>query len=240
MARMRLRTLIACGFRNYRGGENSSGGRFCSIRAGCRVKERGMLMIVRPYSLCIALVLATSYGCASFRVGHLEPPAEWPPKSAAAGKKSIELLVSGKLNINGKEQVMPTDVLHKWQKRIAIAYKDSGLFSEVRFGLVESDYKADIAILDRGDFIQAKVLLSGLTLTLIPSKAYGEFVAQTTVKDREDKTVGVFEKTGGMSTWFQLFLIPAMPFNNPSSIFDEVAYDIHRAIISEAHARGAF
>lgn len=199
-----------------------------------------MLMNVRPYFLCVALVLVTSYGCASFRIGHLEPPAEWPPKSADAGKKSIALLVSGKLNINGKEQVMPTDVLHKWQKRIAIAYKDSGLFSEVRFGLVEADYKADVTILDRGEFIQAMTLLSGLTLTLIPGKAYDEFVVQTTVRDREGKTVGVFEKTDGMSTWFQLFLVFAMPFNTPSSVFDEVAYDIHRTIISKALARGIF
>jgi hypothetical protein len=199
-----------------------------------------MLMNVSPYFLCVALVLATSYGCASFRIGHLEPPAEWPPKSADAGKKSIALLVSGKLNINGKEQLMPTAVLHKWQKRIAIAYKDSGLFSEVRFGLVEADYKADVTILDRGEFIQAMALLSGLTLTLIPGKAYDEYVVQTTVRDREGKTVGVFEKTDGMSRWFQLFLIFAMPFSTPSSVFDEVAYDIHRAIISKAHARGIF
>jgi hypothetical protein len=199
-----------------------------------------MLMNMRTYFLCVALVLATSNGCASFRIGHLEPPTEWPPKSADAGKKSIALLVSGTLNINGKEQVMPTAVLHKWQKRIAIAYKDSGLFSEVRFGLVEADYKADVAILDRGEFIQAMALLSGLTLTLIPDKAYDEFVVQTTVRDREGKTVGVFEKTDGMSSWIQLFLIFAMPFNTPSSVFDEVAYDIHRAIISEAHARGVW
>ena len=43
-----------------------------------------------------------------------------------------------------------------------------------------------------------------------------------------------------MPAWFQLFLIFSMPFHSPSSVFDEVAYDIHRAIIGEAHERGVF
>jgi hypothetical protein len=50
----------------------------------------------------------------------------------------------------------------------------------------------------------------------------------------------VFETAHGMSTWFQLFLILARPFNTPGSVFDEVAYGIHRAINSEAPARGVW
>jgi hypothetical protein len=175
-------------------------------------------------------------GCASFRAGNL-PPSEWSPESVAQNQ-SIDVIVSGESIVNGKEQDPNAKCLETWNEQVLKAYNDSGLFSEVKTGIAETDLRSEVKILDRGEVNLGLAFITGLTLYLIPSKASDEITIQTKIKDREGKILGTFEKSETINTWQQLFLIFGTPFNFPGTVTKETLYDLNRAIINEAHMQG--
>jgi hypothetical protein len=190
------------------------------------------------YVLVLLVPLLSLSGCASFRSGGTHPPASWPI-SKGLGKQSISLLVTGEGVVNNNRQDIPQRAIQIWQEAVAKAYKDSGLFSNVTIGAAETDLKAEIHILDRGEASMGMAFLSGLTLTLVPVNARDEIVVTTTLKGKEGQEVGTYNKKETVSTWIQLFLIFIMPFNWPNTVAAEMLYDLNRAIIDQAHAAKA-
>jgi len=178
-------------------------------------------------------------GCASFRSGQLAPISHWPPQ-ATMPKKSISIIVTTEGSLNGKEQEVNAEFTKIWRKQIIKAYRESGLFSEVKTGFAETDFQAEVRIIDNEKGSSALSMLSGLTFTLIPWSCSDTFTLKTTIRDREGKTLGVFEDLETITLRYQLFLIFLTPFNFPYSVNTQTMYDLTRATIIDAHAKNCF
>lgn len=184
-----------------------------------------------------AFLLSFSLGCVVFRAGQLPSGSFGPPESKAS--KSISVIVSGKAIVNGKDVDVPPSFLAVWQEQTAKAYKDSGLFSDVKEGVAETDLRAEVQITDQAKASSVLAFFTALTLFIIPSYGTDELFVKTTIKDRNATKVGTFEKSETLRVWTQFFLIIAMPFNSPRSVVRGTIYDLNRVIINEAHAKGA-
>jgi hypothetical protein len=189
------------------------------------------------FFLALLVSLSSLDGCAAFRSGETQPPESWP-MSKGPGKQSISLLLSGEGFVNGQRQDIPQRMMQIWEETAAKAYKDSGLFSDVTIGATETDLRAEIQVVDRGEANMGLAFLSGFTMTLIPSNAHGEYVVKTTLKNKEGQELGTYEKKESMSMWIEFFLIFIMPFNWPNTVITDVIYDLHRATISQAYSAG--
>jgi len=135
------------------------------------------------FCLISSILLLSLSGCAAFRAGKLPPVSSWPPQSAVA-KKSIGIVVSGQVFINGAQQEVAPMLIKNWEQEVLRAYRDSGLFSEVNSGPTPSDLRAEVRIVDRGEGSMAMAALTGFTFYLIPSTATDEFIITTTIRDR--------------------------------------------------------
>jgi hypothetical protein len=189
------------------------------------------------FVLVVWVSLSSLSGCAAFRSGEFKLTPSWP-LATTPGKQSISLLVTGEAIVNGMRQDIPQRMIQHWQDAAAKAYKDSGLFSDVKTGAAETDLRAEVHVLERGEANQGMAVLSGLTLTLVPAHAESEIVVKTTLKNKEGQDLGTFEKKETFSFWIQFFLIFIMPFNWPNTVATDLLYDLHRATISQAHDAG--
>jgi hypothetical protein len=188
-------------------------------------------------AVIITIIALLSSGCASFRDSNLPPVSQWPPLNAAKGK-SICIIVSGESTFNGKEQEVTFKLRNFWRDQVAKAYEDSGLFSEVKTYMSDTDLKAEIKIIDHNERNIGSAILTGLTLYLMPSKGTDELIVKTTIKNKVGNTLGVYEKSERVTTWLQLFLIFAMPFNFPGPVYEETLCDLNRSTIVELHSKG--
>lgn len=184
----------------------------------------------------VPLVVSLS-GCAAFRSGETQPPESWP-LSKGPGKQSISLLVTGEGSVNGVKQDLPQRMIEAWQGIAEKSYKDSGLFSDVKTGAAETDLRAEIHFIDRGEASQGLAFLSGFTMTLIPANGKSELTVKTTLKDKAAQALGTFEKKETLSFWIQFFLIFIMPFYWPNTVATDMLYDLNRATINEALGAG--
>jgi hypothetical protein len=150
------------------------------------------------------------------------------------------VVVHAKANVNGKDVEPPARLVSVWRDQTVRAYRDAGLFSEVRTGSAPADVQAEVTLKERGQTSIALAVITGLTLYLVPSSATSEVTAKTELRDRNGTIVGTFEKSETLTMWQQLFLIVATPFSSPSAVAEATIYDLSRATISEASARGLF
>ena len=186
-------------------------------------------------AVCVSLSLLN--GCAAFRSGETQPPATWPI-SKEPGKQSISLLISGEAVVNERRQDVPQQTMQIWQEVAEKAYKESGLFSDVKIGAAETDLRAEIHVLDQGEGSMGMAFVSGLTLTLIPCNTQEDLVVKTTLKNKDGQELGTYEKKENMDFWIQLFLIFIMPFYWPNTVATDMLYDLNRATIGEAYGAG--
>jgi len=176
-------------------------------------------------------------GCASFREGNV-PRARSSSQKAVGQGKTISVEVYGAAILNGKIYQAHPKTMKSWRRQTVKAYEDSGLFSAILGGPAEADLEAEVMIVDKADPNAFFAFITGLTLYVIPSKATDEYTLQTTIRDREGKTVGAFEMSETVSLWQQVLLILAMPFNWPSSVAKEALYDLNHATLMDAYSQG--
>ena len=193
---------------------------------------------MRAVSLAVLLSVLLS-GCASYREGELARLTGWPPNPPGA-KQTISVHVTAEATLNGERRVVPLSILEAWRKATFKAYRDSGLFVEVKELPAKTDFRADVQIIDRVELHRWRAFLTGLTFGLWPNWARDRFVVTTTVRDNKGTVVGKFETSEQVVLWQQLFLVLVMPFNYPSSVENGAVYDLSRAAILEACLKEAF
>jgi hypothetical protein len=187
--------------------------------------------------LIISLTCLIVTGCAAFRGGEPQQPTTWP-LSKGPGKQSISLVITGEGIVNGQKADVHRAAISAWEQSAEKAYKDSGLFSDIKMGAADTDLRAEIHVIDRGEASTGLAFLSGFTMTLIPAKASGEYVVKTVLKNKGGEQLGSFEKKEPMTFWIQLFLIFIMPFNWPNTVATESLYDLNRATVIQAYNAG--
>ena len=100
----------------------------------------------------------------------------------------------------------------------------------------DSDFRAEISILDKGEYSPVMSFITGFTMFLIPSTATATMTVTTALKDRNGGTLGSFEKSESVTMWMELFLAFAMPFRSLDQL---PIYDLNQATILEARSKGA-
>lgn len=184
----------------------------------------------------IAVLALSVSACASFRGGQLEPIEGWPPSDTA--KKSVSYVLTGKITLNEKVADMQPAALDVWKKSLDNAYTESKAFSSVKEGFSDTDVRAEVSITDTGNGSMFLAFLSGFTFGVIPSYANDEIVVKTTFKDKNGSVIGEVAKKEDVSMWIHLILLPATPFAFPTSVVNDVHYDLHRATLLEARKKG--
>jgi hypothetical protein len=202
------------------------------------LQEKGHAMR-RLTAVCLSglvlVIFSISAGCITTREGQLPPRIQWPPEAKSV-KPLISLVVSGKAFVNGKEQDVPATVLvHQWRALTVRAYQDSGLFSDVKPEVADTELRAEIVITDQGESNRAMAFVTGFTMFLIPSSSTDVITVSTTLKDHKGTTIDTFQKQETSTLWMQLFLGFAMPFRSKEA---PLVYDLNRATILEARAKG--
>jgi hypothetical protein len=184
---------------------------------------------------CTLSILVFSSGCMSFRTGDLPRISAWPPQPAKP-RTTVAVVVSGECNISGTKTAALPQFLEVWRDQTFRAYRDSGLFSDVRSGAVDADLRAEVVILDSGNPNIPWAFISGLTFLIIPCAATDHFTITTTLKDKSGKTLGTFQKSDALTTWLQIVLVVGMPFRFPGVVANEMLYDLNRATLIDACA----
>ena len=185
------------------------------------------------------MLLCVSSGCASFREGNV-PRARSSPQSPRGKQQSISVSVQGAVILDGNIYQANRETTDNWRSQTIKAYRDSGLFSEVKGDADEADLYAEVVIVDKGDPNALLAFITGLTLYIVPSKATDEFTVKAAIRDKDGKILGRFEKSETVILWQQLFMVFAMPSNWPESVAKEALYDLNRAIIRDAYFQGFF
>lgn len=76
------------------------------------------------------------------------PPATWP-LSKGPGKQSISLVFTAESFYFGTRQEIWLKTIQVLDRVVAKAYKESGLFSDVKIGAAETDLRAEVHVLRR-------------------------------------------------------------------------------------------
>ena len=77
----------------------------------------------------------------------------------------------------------------------------------------------------------ASAFITGFTLFVIPGKYSNEITMETVFKDGTGNVLGRIEKRETITTWMQLFLIVAVPFNAST---DNILTQLTQSSLEEA------
>lgn len=113
-------------------------------------------------------------------------------------------------------------------------------FSICATGKCDENLKADkkifINVLFEYDY-GLMSLLSGMTLTIIPSKDTKSYTVTGVVLDSDNKVLKTYSLKDGVDTYYQLFLLFALPFQNFNSK-EEVLKNLVNTVLYKAKADG--
>src|SRR5262245_55231475 len=170
------------------------------------------LRIVASLLLCGTLV-----GCLAYRDGPLQRGGGL--RVEEPGTKTIAVTVKVERTVNGEPREFPDYIRERWIEATLQAYRDSGLFADVRRGIGgDTDLRASVNIEDDVAASKAFTFLSGLSFLILPSRSRDQLNLRTTYRDRSGETVGDFRSRETVTTWFQILLLPVTPFAGRDSV----------------------
>lgn len=183
------------------------------------------------------LLLSLCGGCISFRATNQQPVSPWPLGSGVEGR-SINIVVSGQMIVNGSERDFAPHFLELCRKETVKAYEESGLFGHVHVGMVNTELQADVQLVDTQAISVAWDVLTLLTFFLCPTTHTDTYVITTALKDRAGHLRGTWQKSQTLTTVYQLFLMFAFPSHWPHSVTKATIYDLNRLTLREAQSQG--
>ena len=188
----------------------------------------------RILTLLLTALLLNLTGCATYSHDDLNPVKQWPPVATSDAKPSLYLKVEGQHLFNGN----PTGANLDQAKLAAFVlkeYQSSQQFERVTLEQQTSDIYATVQITnhERGSMVGA--FITGFTLFVIPGKYDNTLTMETVFKDGQGKVLGRVEKEETTTTWMQLLLIFALPFNES---LDNVLTQLARSSLEDAVQQG--
>lgn len=162
----------------------------------------------------LVLILGVSLGgCVSYSQHDLPAVENWPLASQQKSTKPTAYVRFTALHtFNGEQRAGGTNV-SAWEKVLIDNFNQSGRFQRVTTDKVESDVYVYASLRNEETGNTGSAILSGITLLVIPTVAHNRLVLETVYKDRDGKVLGRIEKSETVTTWMQLLLVFALPFN---------------------------
>ncbi len=182
------------------------------------------------FTAILATALLTLTGCASYSNNSLPEVGQWPLAAPAEAKPSAQLQVESSYLFNDQNRAggFNQDNL---EKLLVKEFKDSGRFSAVTTAKERSDVYVNVRVINHERGSTASAFITGFTFFIVPGRFKNEFTLQAQFKDADGKVLGTVEKSETVTTWMQLLLIFAVPFNESS---DNVLVQLTRSTLEEA------
>jgi hypothetical protein len=180
-----------------------------------------MKTIIKAVVLMLGVSLS---GCVSYSQHDLPAVENWPLASKETSTKPTAYLRFTAIHtFNGEQRAGGTNV-GAWEKVLLDAFNQSGRLQRVTTDKVESDVYVYANVRNEETGNMGSAILTGITLFVVPSVVHNRLVLETVYKDRDGKVLGRIEKSETVTTWMQLLLVFALPFNpSADSIIQHLA-----------------
>ncbi|MCU1715777.1 hypothetical protein [Pseudomonas sp. 5P_3.1_Bac2] len=179
--------------------------------------------------LCMLLATLSLSGCLSYSQHQLAAVDNWP-LSPGAARPSVHLKITTEYRFNGHQSYANTDYA-KLEAIILKQYQDSGRFSRATTQQEKSDLYISVHLTNHERGSIAAAILTGATMYLIPSTHSNELTMQTRIKDQDGNLLGEVKKQETITTWLQLLMVFAIPFNQP---VDPILEQLTQSSLSQA------
>lgn len=184
---------------------------------------RSLLLLV---TVCLSLT-----GCLSYSHHDLAQVQQWPLTAPAAeAKPSVYVRLNGEYLLNGSPRAGGVDVA-RWEKILVDSYAASGAVASATVTKAQSDVYVYATLTNHEKGSMPLAFISGFTFGIIPTTFDNKLTLKTVYKDRDGKVLGQVEKSETITTWIQLVLIFATPFN---ASLDDTIKDLSQSSIEEA------
>lgn len=187
-----------------------------------------MKTIIKAVVLMLGVSLS---GCMSYSQHDLPAVENWPLASKETSTKPTAYLRFTAIHtFNGEQRAGGTNV-GAWEKVLLDAFNQTERFQRVTTDKVESDVYVYANVRNEETGNMGSAILTGITLFVVPSVVHNRLVLETVYKDRDGKVLGRIEKSETVTTWMQLLLVFALPFN-PSA--DSIIQHLAQSSLEEA------
>ena len=187
-------------------------------------------MMNRILCLLLATLLLSLTGCATYTHDQLAPVKQWPPAASSNAKPSLYLKVEGQYLFNGNATGAGFNQA-KLAELVLKEYQGSEQFGRVTLDQQTSDLYATVQVTNHERGNLASAFITGFTLFLIPGKYSNTLTMETVFKDGQGTVLGRVEKHETTTTWMQLLLIFALPFNESA---DNVLTQLAQSSLEDA------
>lgn len=169
----------------------------------------------KRFSLLLLLCSTLLAGCASFRNNEIAEAGQLPDVSQYANKPSV--FVEAHF-YQGEPEAPLTEVLAMKPRIDGIVgktFNDAGVFSKLSFDEADkasADYTVRIEVYNHGNHGAAAIsgAITGATFGVIPGAATDNYTLKAKLTDRSGAVVSSSTSKDSITTWFGLWLIPAM------------------------------
>ncbi|MCI8212200.1 hypothetical protein AUC61_21960 [Pseudomonas sp. S25] len=186
--------------------------------------------MLRSFLLLVTACLSLT-GCLSYSHHDLAQVKQWPLTAPAAdAKPSVYVRLNGEYLLNDRPRAGGVDTA-RWEKILVDSYSASGAVASATAAKTQSDIYVSATLTNHEKGIMPLAFISGFTFTLIPATFDNTLTLKTVYKDRDGKVLGQVEKSETITTWIQLVLIFAAPFN---ASLDDTIKHLSQSSIEEA------
>jgi hypothetical protein len=185
--------------------------------------------------ICAALMLPA---CIAYRQG-ASGRALAMPQTPEAPKKSISVLIRARASYRGNERQLPPYILSQWKQAVLLGFRESGLFSEVREGIGRTtDLQASVQIENTLQASRGLGFLAAISFLVVPTRNDDAFELSTTLTDPSGAVLARLASTESVTTWYQIFLLPATPFLSRDVVVSDTLYDLTLDTAAQAQQKG--
>ena len=164
------------------------------------------------FAALLAAALLSLTGCLSYSHHDLAQVEQWPLTATEQQTQSAYLKVDSQYLFNDQTRAGGFNQANL-ETLIVKQYQDSKRFSNVTTAKQNADLYISVRVSNHERGSLASAFITGFTLFVIPGKFSNELTMETTFKDGDGKVLGRIEKRETITTWMQLLLIVAVPFN---------------------------
>lgn len=178
---------------------------------------------------CLCLHLT---GCISYSHQQQADAKVWPVQSDQP-LHSVRIKITTDHQFNGKPAPGGFNV-PRLEDLLVKEYRASQAFSKIDLGQGDADVYAKVQVSNHETGSMALAIISGATLLVIPGTFDNEWIMETRFYDANGKEQGRVVKRERTTTWMQLLLVFAVPFNES---VDPVLAKLTRSTLEEAQQR---
>ena len=182
------------------------------------------------FAALLAAALLSLTGCLSYSHHDLAQVEQWPLTATEQHSQSAYLKVDSQYLFNDQTRAGGFNQANL-ETLIVKQYQDSKRFSNVTTAKQNADLYISVRVSNHERGSLASAFITGFTLFVIPGKFSNELTMETTFKDGDGKVLGRIEKRETITTWMQLLLIVAVPFNES---IDPILNQLTQSSLEEA------